>query len=212
MSAMIGAMSAGAAEAAGQGLGKLSFFKNAAKPAQDAMQFGTQTGVGAVTGGLAAELTGGNFGQGAAQGALTAAYGFGLNYMFHPNGFTEYSYDVSEVDAEIFQKQGDFAVTLTAGGVYQSQWVDGLAGGVSTTYGGASLDWYWGYGRVGSNDSIHEFIFGFSRHTGAGLYFTPEGKFGVALHIGYGKSFLGRSLVNYSGPLLRHDALELVGP
>ncbi len=86
-SAIVGGLSAGAAKGAGmlmegsewyQGIGR-----DFGKSGQFAVDLPFHAAIGAVSGGIAAQISGGNFGSGAAQGAWTAAYGYLFNKIMH---------------------------------------------------------------------------------------------------------------------------------
>lgn len=82
-SAMIGGISAGVAEGVGGQLRGADWFKGLDPTAKFAVGLASHSAIGAVTGGIGAEIMGGNFGQGAAQGTWTAALGFIFNQGFH---------------------------------------------------------------------------------------------------------------------------------
>jgi hypothetical protein len=79
--ALIGGVSAGVAKYTGLELGKSSIFRDVSAFGQHAMQLGTRTGIGAVMGGISAEMIGGSFGEGASMGAWTAAYAYAFNQL-----------------------------------------------------------------------------------------------------------------------------------
>ncbi len=81
-SALVGGISAGVAKfAMGQLLPQFSVYQDAGESGQFAMEGATAVGIGTVTGGMSAVVMGGTFGQGAAMGAWTSAYGFLFNRM-----------------------------------------------------------------------------------------------------------------------------------
>jgi RHS repeat-associated protein len=82
------AVISGLAAAAGKlamagGLPKLPIYQHADKLGKFALEGTTAVATGTVMGGVSAEIMGGDFGQGAAQGAWTSAFGFGFNGVVH---------------------------------------------------------------------------------------------------------------------------------
>lgn len=81
--AITGGISAGFAEGVGGAPRGTEWFQGLDKAGQFGVGLASHAAIGAVSGGIAAEMMGGSFGQGAAQGAFTAGFGFIFNEGAH---------------------------------------------------------------------------------------------------------------------------------
>ncbi len=93
ISALIGGVSAGVAQLAGQ---RIPFLQTTTNDtfSQFSGNFARRSIVGAVIGGSLSSVTGGNFGDGAKLGGVSAAIGFVANDSFHPGGYLNKKYEL----------------------------------------------------------------------------------------------------------------------
>ena len=92
-SALTGGISAGGAEALGGVLRGSKWFRDLDPGMRSAVGLVSHAGLGSLTGGIAAEITGGKFASGAARGAMIGAFGHIFNHDLHGG-------ELAELDSE----------------------------------------------------------------------------------------------------------------